>query len=478
MIAEGSSCSYLALTKAIRLQIKLLRIEPLHTVKRLLNRLTYFHGKEYRAPGSSVIKMTKEGGKVVQEAINVLKTCPPLIFDDKTQISLDLAAEDHAVYIGNAGIVSHTGKGKTSPSERVEQYAKWIQATGEVIWYGTINNSSDDVVKQAQEIIDDLVVDDGVPDRGHRSGNPGVIHQTPYKFTIINLFCTYLLSFMIALLDPRYLIAGVGIHKHAIYGNVVVVELAHDVDENESSMISCSNGTQSEVENEAELLLRAARSTRMKARIQNGIQMETLCLDDSGSAKKDDGDSETQWSKSIGVCNECGEDIRGGRVVELASNTKRATDQLRGRSKNTPLKWHHICFVCSLCKSQLSGNEFKFIPRTEQLQLACITCWNTSQAPLSDVCNDKITEMATIKEAMHTRNDEKNMNKKACHEKQKKMANVPRGLPVDRGGGERVVTKSVIIDKNNKMESKTKRKGGALGSMKALIDDYAELENL
>ena len=73
---------------------------------------------------------------------------------------------------------------------------------------------------------------------------------------------------MIALLDPRFLIAGVGIHKHVIYGNVVVVELAHDVDENESSMISCSNGTQSEIENKAELLLRAARSTRMKDRIQ------------------------------------------------------------------------------------------------------------------------------------------------------------------------------------------------------------------
>ena len=168
----------LTLAMAIRSQIKRLRKEPSLSAKRLLSRVAYFRGNEFRAPSSSVAKVTKEGAKVVQETIQVLNKCPPLMFDDdKTYVSLDLAAEDHAAYIGSAGIVSHMGEGETSPHERIERYAKWIQATGEVIWYGTIDHDKN-TQATAQEIIDDLIIDDGVPSRGHRIGNSDAINPT------------------------------------------------------------------------------------------------------------------------------------------------------------------------------------------------------------------------------------------------------------------------------------------------------------
>ena len=164
-----TSTLYAPLAQALRTEIKFLRTKPIETQKRLLNKLSYFHGKEFKQ--GTVAKCTKEGAKVIQEAIGVLKSASGgLTFDDQdTHVSLSLAAQDHAAYIGSAGLVSHTGINGTLPHERIEQYAKWILATGEVIWYGTID-FSDKFEHLAQNIIDDLFVDDGVASRGHRLG--------------------------------------------------------------------------------------------------------------------------------------------------------------------------------------------------------------------------------------------------------------------------------------------------------------------
>lgn len=124
------------------------------------------HLREYRSyirdgilflPGDANGIYTREGHVSVDDAIAFLERQAPLPPLTEGQI-LSLAARDHADEQGWSGDEGHVSGDGATPGERVKRRGGDIYV-GESISYGF--DQADDVVRQ-------LIVDDGVPDRGHR----------------------------------------------------------------------------------------------------------------------------------------------------------------------------------------------------------------------------------------------------------------------------------------------------------------------
>jgi uncharacterized protein YkwD len=117
-----------------------------------------FRGNKARlAPGFFL--QTKEGVAAVDEAIKVLKntgSAPKL----RLSAGLSQAARDHVLDQGRHGSIGHNGTNRSTPFERINRYGRWQQSAGENISYGA---------STATAVVRDLIVDDGIPDRGHRT---------------------------------------------------------------------------------------------------------------------------------------------------------------------------------------------------------------------------------------------------------------------------------------------------------------------
>jgi hypothetical protein len=118
-----------------------------------------FGANSYLAPGKTIYTSTQEGKNGIQSCINDLsgrQSMSPLI----PTKGLFLAAKDHANDTGPNGIIGHTGSDGSSMGQRINRYGKWNGGAGENISYG--HNIGRDIVVQ-------LLIDDGVPSRGHRN---------------------------------------------------------------------------------------------------------------------------------------------------------------------------------------------------------------------------------------------------------------------------------------------------------------------
>lgn len=153
-------------------------------VRRLLG---HFQGKLLVMPGRVGLR-TKEGEAAVLEAITFLEKQKPLAGLSFSQ-GLALAAKDHAGRQGPTGEIGHAGPGGTTMVGRVQAYGRFGGILGEEINYGGAD---------ARTIVVSLIIDDGVPDRGHRK----------------NIF------------NPRYKVAGAAIGPHAVYQYMCVVDFA------------------------------------------------------------------------------------------------------------------------------------------------------------------------------------------------------------------------------------------------------------
>lgn len=131
---------------------------------------------------------TTEGLRAVDEAIGFLRSAapaPPL----SASPPLVLSAREHVRDIGQRGVIGHTGGDGSQPWERILRYGTPMRTSGEVISFG---------VSSARAIVVQLIVDDGIPDRGHRT----------------NVF------------NPSFRVAGIAIGPHARYGRACVVNFA------------------------------------------------------------------------------------------------------------------------------------------------------------------------------------------------------------------------------------------------------------
>jgi hypothetical protein len=111
---------------------------------------------------------------------------------------MSLGAADHVRDQGRQGGTGHTGHDRSTAASRVSRYGRWVGLISENIQYG--RGSPGDVVA-------DLLIDDGVLDRGHRRNA----------------------------LDPSIHVAGVACGPHATYGHMCVIVHAADFSERSSS---------------------------------------------------------------------------------------------------------------------------------------------------------------------------------------------------------------------------------------------------
>jgi uncharacterized protein YkwD len=117
-----------------------------------------FHGKYYLLPGSTTRMQTHEGVKAVDEAIKALsrqKPLSPLAWSD----GLAAAAAELAEEQGRSGGLGHNGSQSHGMQERIERHGNWLRSIAENIGYGPTD---------ARNMVMQLIIDDGVPGRGHR----------------------------------------------------------------------------------------------------------------------------------------------------------------------------------------------------------------------------------------------------------------------------------------------------------------------
>lgn len=140
----------------------------------------------YLEDGARVVM--QEGRPAINEAIDFLRHAepvPPL----RLSPCLVLAAQDHVRSQGPTGTIGHNGTDGSDPSMRAEKYLAGKAYCGENISYGK---------GSARDITIQLLVDDGIPARGHRRNvfNPqyrtvgfGVGQHARYKAMAVQLMC-------------------------------------------------------------------------------------------------------------------------------------------------------------------------------------------------------------------------------------------------------------------------------------------------
>ncbi|HET7425342.1 MAG TPA: CAP domain-containing protein [Gemmatimonadales bacterium] len=176
-----------ALAREIAEETNRLRRDPPSYAPYLEAMLPRFDGFVLERPGRAFLR-TEEGAPAVEEAISALraaKPAPPL----QWSAGLARAAGDHVRDQGPIGGTEHQGTDGSDPARRMERYGQWGGAVAENIAYG--ENPARDVVLQ-------LVIDDGVPGRGHRD----------------------------ALLEADWGISGVACGRHRDYGQICVMDYA------------------------------------------------------------------------------------------------------------------------------------------------------------------------------------------------------------------------------------------------------------
>lgn len=153
--AAGSAAPGLA--EQVLAEVNLARTVPRVYADLLREFRRQFRGKTYRLPGTHTLVRTAEGVKGVDEAIRFLsrqKPLPPLARSGR----LAAAAAELVADEGKSGAVGH-GVRRSAPQTRIERHGEWQGQIGENISYGP---------DEARRVVMELIVDDGVPDRGHR----------------------------------------------------------------------------------------------------------------------------------------------------------------------------------------------------------------------------------------------------------------------------------------------------------------------
>ena len=134
-----------------------IRKNPKSYIQKLEESLNHFRDRIYHKPGEDPIQ-TYEGPEAIEDAIEFLKNQKPvreLIYDE----NISRACKDHAYDIGVKGLTTHEGSDGKNISDRIEKYCEWEGAVAENLDFG---------FKKAENIILNLLIDDGVKERNQR----------------------------------------------------------------------------------------------------------------------------------------------------------------------------------------------------------------------------------------------------------------------------------------------------------------------
>lgn len=174
--------------RRVIIEINMVRTDPVEYARRYLVPLrAYYHNTFLRFPGEYAI-VTSEGILALDECIRDLQAVKPSS-PLSPRKGLTLAARDHARDQAKTGAIGHTGSDRSTPEVRINRYGRWDISVGENINYGN---------EDARRIVTSLLIDDGVPSRGHRSN----------------------------LLNVTFKFVGASVGPHRVYGHMCVVDFA------------------------------------------------------------------------------------------------------------------------------------------------------------------------------------------------------------------------------------------------------------
>ncbi len=174
--------------RAVVREINKIRVFPREYAKYLRALGTHFEGTLWRLRNHVPIR-THEGRAAVLEAAEFLEKVQPVPGVVAFSEGLHLAAWDHVADQGPTGQTGHVGANGSTFRQRIEGRGQPGSLIGEVINYGD---------ETPRMMVIQLVIDDGVPGRGHRK----------------NIF------------NPDFKVAGAAIGPHKTYGTMVVVDMA------------------------------------------------------------------------------------------------------------------------------------------------------------------------------------------------------------------------------------------------------------
>ena len=145
------------LEKAVVNEMNLARTSPKEYLSLLEQFKKYYDGKLLKLPGETPI-LTKEGTSAVVEAIRSLRSLKPVspLCPSK---GMTLGAKDHVRDLRTSEASQHKGSDGSQTWDRVNRYGTWQKIIGENISFGH---------NKARNIVVTLMIDDGIPSRGHR----------------------------------------------------------------------------------------------------------------------------------------------------------------------------------------------------------------------------------------------------------------------------------------------------------------------
>jgi uncharacterized protein YkwD len=185
------------LAREVLVELNVVRQKPQEFAKYVEEfRQRFKNDKTFTMPGGATMSV-QEGVRAVDEAIAFLKKSKP-VGSLEFSTGLSLAARDHVNDLGPKGTVGHNGADGSDPFERMKRYGEWETTAGENIAFG-----HDD----ARMIVIQLIVDDGVPSRGHRT----------------NIF------------QPKFKTVGISFGDHKTFRHMCVMDFAGGFRENKTA---------------------------------------------------------------------------------------------------------------------------------------------------------------------------------------------------------------------------------------------------
>lgn len=184
----SGTTDYRAIERDLVSELNAARANPSAYAVHLSAILPLYSGNLSRRDTGPAIQ-TQEGAAAVREAIDALKQQAP-VPRIAASAAMSLAARDLAVDQSRTGAIGHAGSDGSSPETRLSRYGQWKSSYNENVDYGPF--------RSARDVVTDLLIDDGVANRGHRH----------------NIF------------DSGARLAGIACAPHPQYGSVCVIDQA------------------------------------------------------------------------------------------------------------------------------------------------------------------------------------------------------------------------------------------------------------
>ena len=190
------------LSSLIISEINKVRQNPSSYIPLIKKQKDLIKGEILYRENQSPIQLT-EGEKSFQNAIDYLKK-KKKTFKLEENNNLNLAALDLVNDIGPKGLFSHEDSNGNNLNDRIEKYCEWEDCCNEIIQFSS---------KKPEEIIIDIIVDDGIENKLNRE----------------------------SLFNDNYKFIGCAINEHKDFGYVIVIILVGGIREKNSLFFNYDN---------------------------------------------------------------------------------------------------------------------------------------------------------------------------------------------------------------------------------------------